>query len=61
VQSFQSAAEGDTDAIKRRLGALVTAQSEHCEQQYGYEADAKFAPMLAQAKLIQAEFEAMSK
>jgi hypothetical protein len=61
VQSYQSLASGDADAVKRRLAALVTVQSEHYEQKYGQETGTKFAPMLAQAKVIQTEFERMSK
>ena len=57
VQLHQGLERGDIDAVKRRLGALVTAQSEHYEQKYGQETDSKFAPMLAQAKAIKSEFE----
>jgi hypothetical protein len=61
VQSYQGLAQGNVQAVKRHLGVLVTVQSLQYEQRYGQETDSKFAPMLAQAKVIQSEFEQMSK
>jgi len=61
VQSYQGLERGDTDAVKRRLGALVTVQSEYYEHMYGQETETNFAPMLAQARVIRAEFETNNK
>ena len=57
VQLYQNLDRGEVDAAKRRLGALVTVQSDAYESYFGRDTDAKFAPMLAQAKTIKAEFE----
>ena len=57
VQLYQNLDRGEVDAAKRRLGALVTVQSDAYEKYFGRDTDAKFAPMLAQAKTIKAEFE----
>ena len=57
VQLYQNLDRGEVDAAKRRLGALVTVQSDAYEKYFGQETDAKFAPMLAQAKVIKSEFE----
>jgi hypothetical protein len=61
VQLYQNLDRGETDAAKRRLGALVTVQSDFYEKRYGHEADTKFSPMLAQAEAIKSQFETMSK
>ena len=60
VQLHQGLDHGDVDAVKRRLGALVTAQSEHYEQNYGRETGTEFATRLAEAKIIRDDFEATS-
>jgi hypothetical protein len=60
VQSYQGLARGDTDAVKRRLGALVTVQSEHYEQKYGHETGPEFASRLVEAKVIRDEVAATS-
>jgi hypothetical protein len=57
VQLHQNLDRGEVDAAKRRLGALVTVQSDAYEKYFGQETDSKFAPMLAQAKAIKLEFE----
>jgi hypothetical protein len=60
VQLHQGLEHGDVDAVRRRLGALVTVQSEHYEQKYGRETGTEFAPRLAEAKIIREDFEATS-
>jgi hypothetical protein len=60
VQLHQNLDQGKVDAARKRLGALVTVQSDYYEKTYGHETDTNFAPMLAQAKIIQEQFE-MSK
>jgi hypothetical protein len=57
VQLYQNLDRGEVDAAKRRLGALVTVQSDAYESHFGRDTDAKFAPMLAQAKVIKSEIE----
>lgn len=58
VQLYQILDRGEVDAAKRRLGALVTVESDAYQRQYGQETGTKFAPMFAQAKAIEAEFKA---
>jgi|GEM_PF-6482845 hypothetical protein len=60
VQLYQNLDRGETDATKRRLGALVTVQSDSYEERYGQETDTEFAPRLAEAKVIKTAFKAMS-
>jgi hypothetical protein len=55
VQSYQGLEHGDADAVKRRLGAIVKAQSEYYEQKYGHETGTDFASRLAEAKVIRDE------
>jgi hypothetical protein len=57
VQLYQNLDRGEVDAAKRRLGALVTVQSEAYESHFGRDTDAKFAPMLAQAEVIKSGIE----
>jgi len=61
VQLYQNLDRGEVDAAKRRLGALVTVQSDAYESHFGRDTDTKFAPMLAQADTIKAQVAAMSK
>ena len=58
VQLYQSLDRGEVDAAKRRLGALVAVTSDIYEQHFGAETDTKFAPMLAQAKVIKTALDA---
>lgn len=60
VQLYQNLDRGDAEAAKRRLGALVTVQSDSYERQYGQETATKFAPMLADANIIKTAFNATS-
>jgi hypothetical protein len=55
VQLYQNLDRGEVDAAKRRLGALVSVQSDAYESHFGRDTDAKFAPMLAQAEVIKSE------
>jgi hypothetical protein len=60
VQLYQNLDRGEADAAKQRLGALVTVESDYYEKQYGQETGTKFAPRLAEAKVIKTAFQAMS-
>jgi hypothetical protein len=55
VQLYQNLDRGEVDAAKRRLGALVTVQSDAYESHFGRDTDTKFAPMLAQAEAIKSQ------
>ena len=57
VQLYQNLDRGETDAAKRRLGALVAVTSDAYEQYFGTETDTKFAPMLAQANTIKSQIQ----
>ena len=61
VQLYQNLDRGELDAAKRRLGALVTVQSDTYVSHFGRDTDTKFAPMLAQADTIKAQVAAISK
>jgi hypothetical protein len=61
VQLYQNLDRGEVDAAKRRLGALVTVQSDAYVSYFGRDTDTKFAPMLAQADTIKAQVAAISK
>ena len=60
VQLYQGLEHGDANAIKRHLGAIVTAQSNYYEQKYGHETGTDFAARLAEAKVIKNEVAAKS-
>jgi hypothetical protein len=57
VQLYQNLDRGEVDAAKKRLGALVTVQSDAYVSHFGRYTDTKFAPMLAQAETIKSQVE----
>jgi hypothetical protein len=58
TQLYHNLDRGEVDAAKQRLGALVTVTVDGIQHYYGQQADAKFALMLPDAKVIKAAFDA---
>jgi len=58
---YQGLNHGETDFAKRRLGILVSLQTDAYQKLYGRETGTKFAPMLEQANAIKAEVAAITK
>ena len=52
VSFYQTLERGEVETLQRRLGALVTSQSEYYERRFGQNADPKFAPRLSEAQGI---------